>query len=376
MPSGPHRQKHAKLTLEQLRFGSNVELSCKMSEVAMSGPDKGDIEAFVRGLPKAELHLHIEGTLEPEMVFALASRNAIALPYSSVAALREAYRFADLQSFLDVYYTCAQVLRTESDFREMTAAYLRKAHEQGIVHVEIFFDPQTHTARGVAFDSVVKGITSALVEGEQLFGITHRLILCFLRHLSEAEAMETLTRALPHSGVIAAVGLDSSELGHPPVKFAAVFERARREGFLTVAHAGEEGPPGYVYEALDVLRVSRIDHGVRSEEDPQLLARLVNDRVPLTVCPLSNVMLRVFDTMADHNLERLLAAGALVTVNSDDPAYFGGYLLENFLAVHRALGLSKAQLAQLARNSIEAAFLAAEVKRGWFEKIDRFTAVG
>jgi adenine deaminase len=347
-----------------------------MSEVAMSNPDKGDIEAFVRRLPKAELHLHIEGTLEPEMVFALASRNAITLPYSSVAALREAYRFADLQSFLDVYYACAQVLRTENDFREMTAAYLRKAHEQGIVHVEIFFDPQTHTARGVALDSVVNGITAALVEGEQLFGITHRLILCFLRHLSEAEAMETLTRALPHSGVIAAVGLDSSELGHPPVKFAAVFERARREGFLTVAHAGEEGPPAYVYEALDVLRVSRIDHGVRSEEDPQLLARLISDRVPLTVCPLSNVMLRVFDTMADHNLERLLDAGALVTVNSDDPAYFGGYLLENFLAVHRALGLSKAQLAQLARNSIEAAFLAADVKRVWVEKIDRCAAGG
>lgn len=340
----------------------------------MSNPDTGGIEAFVRGLPKAELHLHIEGTLEPEMVFALASRNGITLPYASVEALREAYRFTDLQSFLDVYYACAQVLRTESDFREMTAAYLRKAHEQGIVHVEIFFDPQTHTARGVSFDSVVKGITSALLEGARLFGITHRLILCFLRHLSAADAMQTLTLALPRSGVIVAVGLDSSELGHPPVKFAAVFERARREGFLTVAHAGEEGPPGYVYEALDVLQVSRIDHGVRSEEDPQLLARLVRDRVPLTVCPLSNVMLRVFDTMADHNLGRLLNVGALVTVNSDDPAYFGGYLLENYLAVHGALGLSKAQLAQLARNSIEAAFLPPDAKRAWVEKIDAFAA--
>jgi adenosine deaminase len=341
----------------------------------MSDPDTGGIEAFVRGLPKAELHLHIEGTLEPDMVFALASSNGITLPYPSVAALRAAYRFADLQSFLDVYYACAQVLQTESDFREMTAAYLRKAHDQGVVHVEIFFDPQTHTARGVALDKVVNGITAALVEGEQQFGITHRLILCFLRHLSEADAMETLTQALPHAEVIAAVGLDSSELGHPPVKFAAVFERARREGFLTVAHAGEEGPPGYVCEALDLLQVSRIDHGVRSEEDPQLIARLVRDRVPLTVCPLSNVMLRVFDTMADHNLKRLLDAGALVTVNSDDPAYFGGYILENYLAVHSALRLSKGELAQLARNSIEASFLPADAKRAWVEKIDRFAAV-
>jgi adenosine deaminase len=335
-----------------------------------------NVEAFVRGLPKAELHLHIEGTLEPEMVFAFASRNGLTLPYPSVTALREAYRFADLQSFLDVYYSCAQVLQTEDDFREMTAAYLRKAHDQGIVHVEIFFDPQTHTARGVALDTVVNGITAALVDGERQLGITHRLILCFLRHLSEADALETLAGALAHSGVIAAVGLDSSELGHPPAKFAAVFERARREGFLAVAHAGEEGPPGYVHEALDLLQVSRIDHGVRSEEDPALIARLVRDRVPLTVCPLSNIMLKVFGTMADHNLKRLLDRGVLVTVNSDDPAYFGGYVVENYLAVHSALGLSEADLAQLARNSIEAAFLSAEAKRGWLEKIDRYAAGG
>lgn len=329
-----------------------------------------NVEAFVRELPKAELHVHIEGTLEPEMVFALASRNGVTLPYPSVTALREAYRFTDLQSFLDVYYACAQVLQTEDDFREMTAAYLRKAHDQGVVHVEVFFDPQTHTARGVALDTVVNGINAALVEGERQFGITHRLILCFLRHLSEAEALETLSQALPHSGVIAAVGLDSSELGHPPSKFATVFERARQEGFLTVAHAGEEGPPAYVHEALDLLQVSRIDHGVRSDEDPALLARLVRDRVPLTVCPLSNVMLRVFDTMADHNLKRLLDVGVLVTVNSDDPAYFGGYVVENYLAVHSALGLSKADLAQLARNSIEAAFLSDDAKRSWLAKID------
>ncbi|HWM65118.1 MAG TPA: adenosine deaminase [Steroidobacteraceae bacterium] len=329
-----------------------------------------NVEAFVRELPKAELHLHIEGTLEPEMVFALASRNGVTLPYPSVTALREAYRFTDLQSFLDVYYACAQVLQTEDDFRELTAAYLRKAHDQGVVHVEIFFDPQTHTARGVALDTVVNGINAALVEGERQLGITHRLILCFLRHLSEAEALETLSQALPHSGVIAAVGLDSSELGHPPSKFVTVFARARQEGFLTVAHAGEEGPPAYVHEALDLLQVSRIDHGVRSDEDPALLARLVRERVPLTVCPLSNVMLRVFDTMADHNLKRLLDVGVLVTVNSDDPAYFGGYVVENYLAVHGALGLSRADLAQLARNSIEAAFLSDDAKRSWLAKID------
>jgi adenosine deaminase len=332
------------------------------------------IESFIRGLPKAELHLHIEGTLEPEMAFALASRNGVTLPYPSVTALREAYRFADLQSFLDVYYACASVLQTEKDFEELTAAYLRKVHAQGVVHVEIFFDPQTHTARGVGFDTVVNGIKSALADGERQLGITYRLILCFLRHLSAAEAMETLEQALPHTDAITAVGLDSSELGHPPAKFAAVFERARSEGFLVVAHAGEEGPPAYVYEALDTLKVSRIDHGVRSEEDPQLIARLIRERMPLTVCPLSNIMLKVFDSMERHNLKRMLDLGVLVTVNSDDPAYFGGYIVENYLAIHHALGLSKADLTRLAHNSIEASFLPAEAKRAWAVKIDEFTA--
>ena len=340
------------------------------------------IETFIRSLPKAELHLHIEGTLEPEMAFALASRNGVTLPYPSVAALREAYRFADLQSFLDVYYACADVLQTEKDFHELTSAYLRKAHEQGIVHVEIFFDPQTHTARGVGFDTVVNGIKSALNDGERQLGITHKLILCFLRHLSAADALETLEQAIAyggatgHAGAITAVGLDSSELGHPPAKFASVFERARSEGFLVVAHAGEEGPPEYVYEALDILKVSRIDHGVRSEEDPALIARLVRERIPLTVCPLSNTMLKVFDNMERHNLKRMLDLGVLVTVNSDDPAYFGGYLVENYLAVHHALGLSKADLTQLARNSIEASFLPADAKRAWAGKIDTLTASG
>jgi adenosine deaminase len=331
------------------------------------------IETFIRAIPKAELHLHIEGTLEPEMVFDLARRHGMGLRYPSVAALREAYRFADLQSFLDVYYAGAEVLRDESDFHALTWTYLKRAHAQGVVHVEIFFDPQTHTARGVPFDAVIGGIRRGLADGERTFGITHRLILCFLRHLSAAEAMETLEQALPHRQAITAVGLDSSEAGNPPAKFAAVFERARSEGFLTVAHAGEEGPPAYIHEALDLLKVSRIDHGVRSEEDPALLARLARERMPLTVCPLSNVMLRVFDRCEDHNLKRLLDQGLCVTVNSDDPAYFGGYVVENYLAVNEALRLSREDIVQLARNSFEASFLSEEKKRMWLGRIDALT---
>jgi adenine deaminase len=332
------------------------------------------IDAFIHGIPKAELHLHIEGTLEPEMVFELATKHALQLRYPTVEALRSAYRFADLQSFLDVYYDAAQVLRDEDDFHAMTWAYLQRAHKQGIVHVEIFFDPQTHTSRGVPFDTVVGGIRRALLEGERALGITHRLIMCFLRHLSAEDAMQTLEESLPHAQAIAAVGLDSSELGHPPVKFAEVFARARREGFLTVAHAGEEGPPAYISEALDVLEASRIDHGVRSEEDPVLIARLVRDRVPLTVCPLSNVMLKVFERIEDHNIKRLLDLGVCVTVNSDDPAYFGGYLVENYLALYRGLSLSRADITQLARNSIAASFLPAADKDAWTRKIDGFVA--
>jgi adenine deaminase len=327
------------------------------------------IEELVRAAPKAELHLHIEGTLEPEMVFALARKHGIDLRYPSVEALREAYRFSDLQSFLDVYYAGAEVLRDEDDFYALTSAYLRKAHADGVVHVEIFFDPQTHTTRGVPFGAVIGGIQSALADGERTLGITHRLILCFLRHLSADDAMRTLEDALPHADTIAAVGLDSSEAGHPPAKFASVFDRARREGFLTVAHAGEEGPARYISDALDLLHVSRIDHGVRCEEDADLVARLARERVPLTVCPLSNVKLRVFDRMEDHNLKRLLERGLCVTVNSDDPAYFGGYVAENYLAVYRALDLSAAQITQLARNSIEASFLPAPEKDAWMRKI-------
>jgi adenosine deaminase len=327
-------------------------------------------EAYVRALPKAELHLHIEGTLEPELAFRLARKHGVALPYADVTELRAAYDFTDLQSFLDVYYALADVLQDADDFYELALSYLQRVHEQGVVHVEIFFDPQTHTARGVAFGTVVEGLHRALVEAERRFGMTHRLIACFLRHLSAADAMLTLDEVLAHRQVIAAVGLDSSEVGHPPSKFAAVFAHAREHGLLTVAHAGEEGPPAYIYEALDVLAVRRIDHGVRCEEDAELMQRLAREQIALTVCPLSNVKLGVFERIEQHNLKRLLEAGLRVTVNSDDPAYFGGYLLENYLAVERALGLTSEQLATLARNSIEGSFLDAAAKRRWLAAID------
>jgi adenosine deaminase len=330
------------------------------------------MQDYIRGLPKAELHVHIEGTLEPELAFELARKHDVALPHASVEELRQAYRFADLQSFLDIYYAGAQVLRDEEDFFALTEAYLHKVHEQGVVHVEIFFDPQTHTARGVPFASVIGGIQRALRQAERDWGITFRLILCFLRHLSAADAMRTLEEALPFKHMFAAVGLDSSETGHPPSNFAAVFDRARSEGLLTVAHAGEEGPPAYIHEALDILRVRRIDHGVRCEEDAALVARLARERMPLTVCPLSNIKLKVFERIEQHNLKRLLDEGLCVTVNSDDPAYFGGYVLENYLAVQAGLDLSGADLAQLARNSFEASFLAPQEKRRWMAAVDAY----
>jgi adenine deaminase len=329
---------------------------------------------FVRGIPKAELHLHIEGTLEAEMMFALAQRHGVTLRYPSVEALRAAYQFDSLQSFLDLYYAGAAVLREERDFHELTAAYLERAYEDGVVHTEIFFDPQTHTARGVPLGAVVGGITSALAEGERRFGISHRLILCFLRHLSADQAMRTLEDALPFVPALAAVGLDSSEAGHPPGKFAAVFARARELGLPAVAHAGEEGPPQYIREALDVLRVRRIDHGVRCEQDPQLLERLARERMPLTVCPLSNVRLRVFECLEQHNLRRLLQRGLCVTINSDDPAYFGGYLGANYLATWRALCLSRAEVVQLAANSFEASFLPPAAKADWLRRVRAFAA--
>ncbi|HEX9139235.1 MAG TPA: adenosine deaminase [Steroidobacteraceae bacterium] len=333
--------------------------------------------AFIKNLPKAELHLHIEGTLEPELAFSLANKHGVALPYASIESMRAAYQFSDLKSFLDIYYAGASVLRDAEDFRALTQAYLHKAHEQGVVHVEIFFDPQTHTDRGIAFDVVVGGIRQALLNAEQSLGLSHRLILCFLRDRTAASAMQTLEMALPHRDAIAAVGLDSAELGNPPAKFAAVFDRARQEGFLTVAHAGEEGPPAYIEEALDILQVKRIDHGVRCDEDPALVERLARDRIPLTVCPLSNVKLKVFDRLESHNLKRLLDRGLCITINSDDPAYFGGYLLENFLATARALDLSLQDLATLAANSIEASFLPPAQKRRWLKVIhDAAAATG
>jgi adenosine deaminase len=315
------------------------------------------VEQWIQHLPKAELHLHIEGTLEPELMFELAKRNTVTLRFQSVEEVRAAYQFTDLQSFLDIYYEGAQVLLTEQDFYDLTWAYLERVQAQHVRHVEIFFDPQTHTDRGVRFETVITGIHRALDDGERKLGISHQLIMCFLRHLTAEAAMTTLEQALPFRDWIVGVGLDSSEVGHPPEKFVTVFDRARKEGFLTVAHAGEEGPPEYVWQALDLLKARRIDHGVRSIEDPALVERLRTDAIPLTVCPLSNVKLCVYDTMDQHRMKELLNAGLCVTVNSDDPAYFGGYVNENFLAAHRALGLSKSELYRLARNSFEAAFL-------------------
>ena len=316
--------------------------------------------AFIAGLPKAELHLHIEGSLEPELMFALAQRNAVAIPFASVEDVRAAYAFSNLQDFLDIYYQGMGVLIAERDFYDLTAAYLARARADTVRHVEIFFDPQGHTARGVAFDTVIAGIARALDEARDRHGLTSRLILCFLRHLSEADAEATLDAALPWLGRIAGVGLDSSEVGHPPSKFARVFARARDLGLKCVAHAGEEGPPAYVREALDLLRVDRIDHGNRSLEDAALVRRLADAAMCLTVCPLSNVRLCVVDDIAAHPLRTMLDAGLCATVNSDDPAYFAGYVNTNYRAVADALDLSRAELVTLARNSFTGSFLDAD----------------
>ncbi|WP_312374906.1 adenosine deaminase [Stutzerimonas nitrititolerans] len=309
---------------------------------------------WLNALPKAELHLHLEGSLEPELLFSLAERNKIALPWSDVDALRSAYAFSNLQEFLDLYYRGADVLRTEQDFYDLTWAYLQKCEEQNVVHTEPFFDPQTHTDRGVPFEVAMRGISDALADGRELLGISSGLILSFLRHLPEEAAFKTLEQAMPFRDAFFAVGLDSSEMGHPPSKFERVFAKARAEGFLAVAHAGEEGPPEYVWEALDLLKVSRIDHGVRAAEDPRLIARLIEEQIPLTVCPLSNTKLRVFDDMSQHNILELLEQGVKVTVNSDDPAYFGGYVTENFMALHDSLGMTEQQARRLAQNSLDA----------------------
>jgi adenosine deaminase len=328
------------------------------------------VEGFVRDVPKAELHLHIEGTLEPELMFELAGRNQVSLPYPDVEAVRRAYVFDDLQSFLDIYYAGCAVLLTEQDFYDLTSAYLRRVAGQGVRHAEIFFDPQTHTDRGVAFETVVTGIHRALEDGLASLGISSRLIMCFLRHLSGEAAMETLEQAVPFVSWITAVGLDSSELGNPPSKFEAVYRRAREMGLLAVAHAGEEGPPEYIWEALDLLGVRRIDHGVRCLEDDDLAARLAAEQVPLTVCPLSNVKLRVFPSLREHNLPQLLDRGLLVTVNSDDPPYFGGYVEDNFRGLVETFGMGQADIAQLARNSFVASFLDDSAKLRHLAAID------
>ena len=331
-----------------------------------------DRARFIAGLPKAELHLHLEGSLEPEHMFALAARNRIAIPYASAQAVRAAYDFSNLQDFLDIYYQGMNVLRTEQDFFDLTMAYLVRVHADAVRHVEVFFDPQGHTDRGVAFATVTDGILWALDEAERKWGLTSRLILCFLRHLSEEAAFETLEQARPWLGRIAGVGLDSSELGHPPSKFTRVFAAARNAGVKLVAHAGEEGPPAYVWEALDILGVDRIDHGNRSLEDPALVERLVASGKTLTICPLSNLKLCVVDTLAAHPLRKMLDLGLCATVNSDDPAYFGGYLNANFIAVADALDLSRTELVTLAKNSFTGSFLPAADIAAHLAAIDHY----
>ncbi len=329
---------------------------------------------FIRQLPKVELHLHIEGTLEPEMMFQLAQRNQIDLPFASPQEVKAAYEFTNLQSFLDIYYQGANVLIEEQDFYDLTWAYLLKCQQDNVIHTEIFFDPQTHTARGIHFDTVIAGIDRAMKDGLEQLGITSRIIMCFLRHLDEESAFEVLEMALPHKDKIIGVGLDSSELGHPPEKFERVFSKARDEGFLTVAHAGEEGPVSNIYNSLELLNVSRIDHGVRCADDEQLVALLAESKMPLTVCPLSNTKLKVFEEMRDHNIVELLRRGLCVTINSDDPAYFGGYMTDNFRAVAESHALSREELALFTRNAIDASFVSEAEKRALHEKLNGFVA--
>ncbi|MDF2417620.1 adenosine deaminase [Acinetobacter beijerinckii] len=326
---------------------------------------------LIRALPKAELHVHIEGTFEPELMFAIAQRNQIQIPYQSVEEVKQAYNFHNLQSFLDIYYAGANVLVHEQDFYDLAWAYFEKCAEDRVVHTEMFFDPQTHTERGVAFATVLDGLKRACKDAKEKLGISSQLIMCFLRHLSEEKAFETLEQALPFKDDIIAIGLDSSEIGHPPAKFERVFAKAREAGFLIVAHAGEEGPPEYIWEALDLLKVNRIDHGVRSEEDQQLMTRLIAEKMPLTVCPLSNLKLCVVNDMAEHNIRRLLQKGVHVTVNSDDPSYFGGYMNDNFISIQNALDLTNDELKQLAINSFEASFISEEEKQKWIDEVKK-----
>ncbi len=326
--------------------------------------------AWLNALPKVELHLHLEGSLEPELMFTLAKRNGLSLPYDSVEALRSAYQFGSLQDFLDLYYQGAEVLRTEADFHDLTMAYLQRCHAQNVMHVEPFFDPQTHTDRGIAFPVIINGICSGLTEGFERYGISSHLILCFLRHLDEAVAFETLAQAEPYLDRLVAVGLDSSEHGHPPEKFSRVFAKAREMGLRTVAHAGEEGPPEYIWTAIKDLQVSRVDHGVQATEDESLLAYLAETQIPLTVCPLSNTRLCVYDRMQDHPILRLLDQGLCVTVNSDDPAYFGGYMTENFQALADALKMTAEQAIALSDHAITASFACEQRKHQMRERLN------
>lgn len=329
-----------------------------------------ELNRYIRHIPKAELHLHIEGSLEPEQMFAMAKKNGVKLKYNSVDELRAAYNFNNLQEFLDIYYAGADVLLTEEDFYDLTMAYLKKAHEDNVVHTEIFFDPQTHTSRGVKFDAVVSGISRALEDGRKQMNISSHLIMCFLRHLDETAAMQDLDAALDYKDKIIGVGLDSSELGNPPSKFNNVFQRAQKEGFLTVAHAGEEGPTDYVWEALNMLNVMRIDHGVKSLEDEKLVAELVKRQMPLTVCPLSNLKLKVVNDLKDHPLKKMLDKNMMVTINSDDPSYFGGYVNQNYLDVAEALNLTKDDILTLAKNSFTSSFLSDAEKEKFMDMVD------
>jgi adenine deaminase len=331
---------------------------------------------FINGLPKVELHLHIEGSLEPELMFELAKRNQVQIPFQSPQEVYDAYQFHNLQSFLDIYYQGANVLIHEQDFFDLTWAYLLRCKEDNVVHTEIFFDPQTHTDRGIAFDTVVSGIHRALEEANKVLGISSQLIMCFLRHLDETAALAMLEQAIPHKDKIIGVGLDSSEQGHPPEKFAKVFQKALNEGFLTVAHAGEEGPAQNIHDALSMLGITRIDHGVRCVEDEVLVAQLIEDRTPLTVCPLSNIKLKVFDKMEQHNIVDLLRKGVCVTINSDDPAYFGGYMNANFHAVANAHSMTKNEVAQFTLNGIEASFISDDEKARLVVLVDTYMMKG
>jgi adenosine deaminase len=332
------------------------------------------MEAFIHGIPKAELHIHIEGALEPELMFEIAAKNGRHLPFDTVADIRRAYKFKDLQSFLNIYFQGAQVLLDEDDFYRLTWTYLQKAAEQNVRHTEIFFDPQTHTARGIQFETVVRGIQRALTDAGRQMDLSSKLIMCLLRHLSVADGMKTLEEALVFKDWITGVGLDSSESGFPPEKFTSLFDRARQEGFKTVAHAGEEGPAEYIWQALKLLKVDRIDHGVRCVEDAALVEYLVKKQVPLTVCPLSNIKLGVFDHLSQHNVMKMLKLGLCITVNSDDPAYFGGYIEENLRALHEALGMDFQDIYRLARNSFRASFLDPAEKKKYLDELDEFVS--